>query len=518
MSSKPGFCMLMILDGWGLSNKQEGNAVVLARTPFLDKIKSEYPCTSLLCSGEAVGLPQGIMGNSEVGHLNIGAGRVVYQDLLRIDKAIRDKSFFENEALCRVMNEVKGKGGSLHFIGLLSDGGVHSQISHLFALLDMARGKGIKNVYIHEILDGRDTPPDSGVLYTQMLKDYTEKTGIGNIASVCGRYYAMDRDNRWERVEKAFRLFAFGEGIKEKNPVDAVKNAYMRNETDEFVKPIVITDGSGNPIGSIRNGDAVVFFNFRSDRAREITRALTDSDFKFFIRESYPKLTGYVCMTQYDEKLTLPVAFPPFHLNEILGEVLSKKGLKQLRIAETEKYAHVTYFFNGGEEKPFPLEERCLIPSPRDVSTYDKRPEMSARLVTKELLSRLKSSHYDLIVLNFANMDMVGHTGVIEAAINACETIDSCVGEIVSEVKKQGGVVLITADHGNAETMLEENGHVHTAHTLNPVPFILVDESRKKASLRSGNLGDIAPTILDIMEIEKPIPMTGKSLIKIRQD
>ena len=518
MSSKPGFCMLMILDGWGLSNKQEGNAVALARTPFLDKIKSEYPCTSLLCSGEAVGLPEGIMGNSEVGHLNIGAGRVVYQDLLRIDKAIRDKSFFENEALCRVMKEVKERSGSLHFIGLLSDGGVHSQISHLFALLDMAGEKGIENVYIHEILDGRDTPPDSGVSYTKSLQDYIEKTGIGNIASVCGRYYAMDRDNRWERVEKAFRLFAFGEGIKEINPVDAIRNAYRRNETDEFVKPVTITDSSGNSKGSIRDGDAVVFFNFRSDRAREITHALTDSDFKFFTRESCPRLTGYVCMTQYDEKFTLPVAFPPVHLKEILGEVISGKGLKQLRIAETEKYAHVTYFFNGGEEKPFPFEERCLIPSPRDIPTYDKKPEMSARLVTRELISRLKSAHYDLVVLNFANMDMVGHTGVLEAAINACETIDSCVSEIVKEVRKQGGVLLITADHGNAEQMIDENGHVHTAHTLNPVPLILVDDSRKKVALRSGNLGDIAPTILDIMGIEKPIPMTGNSLLKVRQD
>ncbi|MDQ1331037.1 MAG: 2,3-bisphosphoglycerate-independent phosphoglycerate mutase [Thermodesulfobacteriota bacterium] len=513
MSSKPGFCMLMILDGWGLSDKQEGNAVALARTPFLDKLKSEYQRTSLLCSGEAVGLPEGIMGNSEVGHLNIGAGRVVYQDLLRIDKSISDKSFFENEALCRVMKEVKEKSGSLHFMGLLSDGGVHSRINHLLALIDMAKEKGPENVYIHAILDGRDTPPDSGQLYIRRLKDYIEKTGTGSIASVCGRYYAMDRDNRWERVEKAFRLFAYGEGIKEKDPVDAVRNAYMRGETDEFVKPVAITDENENPKGIIRDGDAVVFFNFRSDRAREITRALTDTGFKSFERESYAGPAGYVCMTQYDEKFTLPVAFPPVHLKEILGEVISGKGLKQLRIAETEKYAHVTYFFNGGEEKPFPLEERCLIPSPRDIPTYDIKPEMSARLVTRELISRLKSAHYDLIVLNFANMDMVGHTGVLKAAINACETIDSCVGEIVEEVKKQGGVLLITADHGNAEMMIDENGHVHTAHTLNPVPLILVDDSRKKAVLRSGTLGDIAPTILEIMEIEKPASMTGNSLL-----
>lgn len=513
MLNKDRYCILIILDGWGISSSSKGNAIALARTPFLDKLQSEYPHTRLLCSGEAVGLPEGIMGNSEVGHMNIGAGRVVYQDLLRIDKAIRDKSFFKNEVLCDVMKGVRKKGGSLHFIGLLSDGGVHSQINHLFALLDMAGKQGIENVNIHVILDGRDTPPDSGVSYTQKLQDYIEKTGVGNIASVCGRYYAMDRDNRWERVEKAFRLFVNGEGIKEKNPVNAVKKAYLQNETDEFVKPIAITDDSGNPKGSVRDGDAVIFFNFRSDRAREITHALTDSDFKFFTRKTYPKLTGYVCMTQYDEKFTLPVAFPPVHLNEILGEVISKKGLKQLRIAETEKYAHVTYFFNGGEEKPFPLEERCLVPSPRDVPTYDKKPEMSARLVTKELLSRLESSHYDLIVLNFANMDMVGHTGVLDAAIKACETVDSCVGQIADEIKKQKGVLLITADHGNAEMMIDENGHVHTAHTLNPVPFILVDDSRKKALLGTGNLGDIAPTILDIMGLEKPIPMTGNSLI-----
>jgi 2,3-bisphosphoglycerate-independent phosphoglycerate mutase len=506
--------MLMILDGWGLSDKREGNAVAMAGTPFLDGIKSEYPSTTLLCSGEAVGLPEGIMGNSEVGHLNIGAGRVVYQDLLRIDKAIRDKSFFENEALCRVMKEVRDRKGSLHLIGLLSDGGVHSHINHLFALLDMAGENGLHDVYVHEILDGRDTPPDSGVMYTQMLKDYINKKGTGHIASVCGRYFAMDRDNRWDRVEKAFRLFVNGEGIKEKDPVDAVRNAYARNETDEFVKPVTITDGSANSTGKIKDGDAVVFFNFRSDRAREITRALTDGGFKSFARETFPELTGYVCMTQYDEKFTLPVAFPPVHLKEILGEVISGRGLRQLRIAETEKYAHVTYFFNGGEEKPFPFEERCLIPSPRDVPTYDKKPEMSAMLVTKELISRLESSHYDLIVLNFANMDMVGHTGVLEAAISACKTIDSCVGEIIGEAKKRGGVVLVTADHGNAETMIDENGHVHTAHTLNPVPLILIDDSRKKTTLRSGVLGDIAPTILEIMGIEKPASMTGNSLIE----
>lgn len=518
MLNKQKFCILIILDGWGISSSSKGNAIALARTPFLDKFKSEYPHTRLLCSGEAVGLPEGVMGNSEVGHLNIGAGRVVYQDLVRINKAIRDKSFFENEALCSVINRVRDENTSLHLMGLLSDGGVHSHIDHLFALIDMAVEKGLNRIYIHAILDGRDTPPDSGVLYMQRLQDYIKDKGVVKIASVCGRYFAMDRDTRWDRIEKAYRLYVNGEGAEGINPVDAIKNAYLHNETDEFVKPTIIPVSDDRNQGRIKTGDGIIFFNFRSDRAREITRTLTDPDFDLFKRESYPRLTGFACMTQYDEKFTLSVAFPPFHLNEILGEVISKKGLKQLRIAETEKYAHVTYFFNGGEEKPFPLEERCLIPSPRDVSTYDKKPEMSARLVTKELLSRLKSSHYDLVVLNFANMDMVGHTGIMEAAISACETIDSCVGEIVTEAKKHGGVVLITADHGNAETMIEENGHAHTAHTLNPVPFILVDESRKEAFLGTGNLGDIAPTILDIMKIEKPAPMTGKSLIEIRQD
>jgi len=518
MLNKQKYCILMILDGWGISSSGKGNAITLAKTPFLDKFKSEYPHTRLLCSGEAVGLPEGVMGNSEVGHLNIGAGRIVYQDLVRINKAIRDKSFFKNEALCSVMNKVRDENASLHLMGLLSDGGVHSHINHLFALIEMAAEKGLKHIYIHPILDGRDTPPDSGVQFMQRLQDYITDKGAGKIASVCGRYFVMDRDTRWDRIEKAYRLYVNGEGTEEKNPVDAVRNAYLRKETDEFVNPAIITGNDGGPPVKIENGDGIIFFNFRSDRAREITRALTEHDFGLFKRETYPRITGFACMTQYDEKFTLPVAFPPVHMKDILGEVISRKGLKQLRIAETEKYAHVTYFFNGGEEKPFPLEERCLVPSPRDVSTYDKRPEMSARLVTRELLSRLKSGHYDLVVLNFANMDMVGHTGVLDAAIKACETVDSCVGQIADEIKKQEGVLLITADHGNAEMMIDENGHVHTAHTLNPVPFILVDDSRKKAVLGTGNLGDIAPTILDIMGIEKPIPMTGNSLLKIKQD
>ncbi len=507
-------CMLMILDGWGISPPSEGNAVELAQTPYLDKLKNEYPHTHLLCSGEAVGLPKGIMGNSEVGHLNIGAGRIVYQDLLRIDKAIADGSFTENDVLNSVISKVKNNDSALHLMGLVSDGGVHSQLEHLFALLDMADKKGVRHVYVHAILDGRDTPPDSGIRYIKNLHEYMNANKLGDIATVCGRFYAMDRDNRWERIEKAFRLYTRGEGIKEKDPVEAVKNAYMRDETDEFVRPIVMTEEDTNPIGTVCDGDGIIFFNFRADRAREITRAFTDPAFESFKRNPIPKLCDFVCMTLYDEKFTLPIAFPPIHMDEILGEVISKHGLRQLRIAETEKYAHVTYFFNGGEERSFPLEDRCLVPSPRDVPTYDLKPEMSAYKVTEEVISRIKSKDYDFIVLNYANMDMVGHTGIIEAAIKACEAVDRCVNKVVTEVRAQGGVVLVTADHGNSEKMLDKDGNPHTAHTVNPVPFILVDDTQRDARLRSGNLGDIAPTILHIMGIDKPEQMTGTSLIE----
>jgi 2,3-bisphosphoglycerate-independent phosphoglycerate mutase len=515
MSGNKRPCMLIILDGWGISAKKKGNAVFLAKTPFLDKLKEEYPGTQLLCSGEAVGLPDGIMGNSEVGHLNIGAGRVVYQDLLRIDKAISNGEFFKNEMLNSVISKVKANDSALHLMGLVSDGGVHSQLEHLFALLDMAKKKKVSKVYIHAILDGRDTPPDSGVGYIEKLQNRITDKNFGAIATICGRFYAMDRDKRWDRVEKAYHLYTLGEATCEKDPVEAVKSAYQRDETDEFVRPIVITDKDEKPLGFLHDNDGVVFFNFRADRAREITKALTDPAFESFERKCFPKLCEFVCMTLYDEKFTLPLAFPPIHLDEILGEVISKNGLHQLRIAETEKYAHVTYFFNGGEEKPFPLEDRCLIPSPREVSTYDLKPEMSAHLVANEVLSRLKSKKYNLIVLNFANMDMVGHTGFLDAAIKAAEAVDECVGRIIAELKKQEGVAMITADHGNAEQMIADNGNPYTAHTLNPVPFILVDDNRLGSSLKPGSLGDIAPTILHIMGIDKPDRMTGKSLLDI---
>ncbi|MEZ4527418.1 MAG: 2,3-bisphosphoglycerate-independent phosphoglycerate mutase [Desulfobacterales bacterium] len=505
--------MLMILDGWGLSPVSEGNAVMAAQTPFLDRLLAQYPHTRLICSGEAVGLPQGIMGNSEVGHLNIGAGRVVYQDLLRIDRAVRDGSFFHNPVLSSAMEKVREKQAALHLMGLVSDGGVHSQLTHLLALLDMAREKGLSKVCVHAILDGRDTAPADGIRYVKTVQEHMHRHNFGAIASICGRYYAMDRDKRWDRIEKAFHLYVSGEGLAEKDPVQAVQNAYDRGETDEFVKPVVLQSAQGSPIGSIQDGDGLIFFNFRADRAREISRALAEPDFDFFPRPHVPKFCEYVTMTLYDETFAFPIAFPQVHLKGILGEIISENGLRQLRIAETEKYAHVTYFFNGGEEKPFPLEDRCLIPSPRDVPTYDFKPEMSAREVTEEVLARLRSREYHFIVLNFANMDMVGHTGVMEAAVKACETVDKCAERIVSELLSQGGAAIVTADHGNAEKMLDENGNVHTAHTLNPVRLVLADDTHRHVCLREGVLGDIAPTLLDMMGIEKSEQMSGESLI-----
>ncbi len=504
----------MILDGWGFSSNPDGNAVFKAKTPHLDRLEAQYPHTHLLCSGKAVGLPEGIMGNSEVGHLNIGAGRIVCQDLLRIDNHIQDGSFLKNDTLNAVMKKVKGAHSALHLMGLVSDGGVHSQLNHLFALVDMADKNRVPNIYIHAILDGRDRPPDSGVEYIKKLSDYLNQKKAGAIASICGRFYAMDRDSRWDRIKKAFCLYTQGKGVKEKDPVEAVKKAYIRGETDEFIRPIVIIDPKEKPLRTIRDRDGIIFFNFRADRVREITRAFTDPSFSFFKRDPLPKLCEFVCMTLFDATFDLPVAFPPVRLSGILGEAVSRHGLRQLRIAETEKYAHVTYFFNGGEEKPFPLEDRCLIPSPRDVPTYDLKPEMSAYLVTEEVIARLKSKRYHMVVLNFANMDMVGHSGVFDAAIKACEVTDHCIDQIVSTVKAQNGITMITADHGNAEQMIEENGQVHTAHTLNPVRLLLIDDKRKNAQLRNGILGDIAPTILEIMGIEKPQQMTGKSLLK----
>ncbi len=511
---RPKPVMLMILDGWGIDPPGPGNAVALAQTPNLDRLLSEYSHTRLKTSGRNVGLPDGVMGNSEVGHLNIGAGRIVYQDLTRIDLAIEDGSFFDNATLNQAINRVQAKNSALHLLGLVSDGGVHSQLTHILALLDLAKRRGLTRVFLHAILDGRDTSPDSGQKYVAQVQQHMTRIGTGAIATICGRYYAMDRDTRWERTEKAYRLLTQGHGTAAQDPVAAIRAAYGRGETDEFVQPVVMTDAADRPLALIEDDDAIIFFNFRADRTRQLTRAFSEPDFKGFARSVLPRLSDFISMTLYDASFTLPIAFPPVHLTDILGQVVSEQGLRQLRIAETEKYAHVTYFFNGGEETPFANEDRCLIPSPREVPTYDHKPEMSAEAVCEEVLQRIASERYDLIVLNFANMDMVGHTGIIPAAVKACETVDRCVGRIVEAVRSKGGALLITADHGNAETMIAPNGKVHTAHTTNPVHLILMDDRRKQVRLREGVLGDIAPTILALMGLAQPAKMTGRSLIE----
>jgi 2,3-bisphosphoglycerate-independent phosphoglycerate mutase len=412
------------------------------------------------------------------------------------------------------MGSVKRHGSALHLMGLASDSGVHSDLSHLVALLDMAARQGVEKVFVHAITDGRDSPPDSGIGYVRRIQTAIDRLGVGTIATICGRYYAMDRDKRWERNEKAYNLYTRGAGVRETDPLKAMAAAYGRGETDEFVQPVTLVTEEDIPRGVMQDGDGVIFFNFRADRARQITRTLTDPGFGEFQRSVFPRLSGFVCMSLYDETFTLPMAFPPVTMENILGKVISDSGLKQLRIAETEKYAHVTYFFNGGEEVSFPGEDRCLVPSPREVATYDLKPEMSAREVTRELLDRMDSGKYSFIVVNFANMDMVGHTGVLEAAIKACETVDGCVGKLIRKLGAMGGTALVTADHGNAEIMVAADGGPHTAHTLDPVPLILVDDAGTGATLREGALGDIAPTILEIMGLEKPPEMTGRSLLE----
>ncbi len=509
MSKKP--VMLMILDGFGIAEKSEGNAVALANKPNFDRLVKEYPHTQLQASGMAVGLPEGQMGNSEVGHLNIGSGRIVYQELTRITKAIEDGDFFENEALMKAMKNAKENNASLHLMGLLSDGGVHSHIGHLKGLLEFAKKEGLQKVYVHAFMDGRDVPPSSGKDFIVKAEEMMKEVGVGQIATVSGRYYAMDRDNRWERVQLAYNAIVLGEGEKASSAVEAIENSYHDEKTDEFVIPCVIEE-DGHPTATIKNGDSVVFFNFRPDRARELTRAINDKEFAGFKRETL-NLT-FVTMTQYDKTLEgVNIAFKPQTLVNTLGEYVSSKGLKQLRIAETEKYAHVTFFFNGGVEKENPGEERKVIPSPK-VATYDLKPEMSAYEVTDELLNRLDQDKYDMIILNFANPDMVGHTGVVKAAVKAIEAVDECLGKIVDKVLEKDGTVFITADHGNAETEIDfSTGNPFTAHTTNPVPFVWVSNNINGRTLKSGKLADIAPTMLNVMNLEVPKEMTGECLI-----
>lgn len=503
----------MILDGFGLNEKHKANAVYEANTPVIDSLMKEYPYVKGYASGMAVGLPEGQMGNSEVGHLNMGAGRVVYQELTRISKEIEDGDFFKNEALLKAVENCKENHSALHLFGLLSDGGVHSHNTHMYGLLELAKREGIENVYLHAFLDGRDTPPASGKEYVEQAIDKMKEIGTGKIATVMGRYYVMDRDNRWDRVEKAYKALVNGEGETASSALEAVQQSYDKGENDEFVLPTVVLE-DGKPVATVKNNDSVIFYNFRPDRAREITRAFCDDEFTGFERAEGRIKTTFVAFTEYD--VTIPNKLVAFHKVEItntFGEYLAKLGKTQLRTAETEKYAHVTFFFNGGVEEPNKGEERILVKSPK-VATYDLQPEMSVYQVADNLVNAIKSDKYDVIIVNFANPDMVGHTGVEAAAIKAVEAVDECVGKAVDAIKEVDGQMFICADHGNAEQLIDYNtGEPFTAHTTNPVPFILVNYDPQYTLKEGGKLADIAPTLLEMMGLEKPKEMTGESLL-----
>ena len=506
------------MDGYGLAPAGPGNAIELDGSKNVKALAEKYPSATLGASGLSVGLPDGQMGNSEVGHLNMGAGRIVYQDLTRITKSIGDGDFFENPALIKAMDNAKQNGKKLHLYGLLSDGGVHSHITHLYALLEMSKRRGLKDVFVHCFTDGRDVSPTSGAGFVRALQAEIDRIGCGKIASVCGRYYAMDRDNNWDRVEKAYDMLTLGEGIKCENAADALEASYKDGVTDEFVKPTKVYE-NGRPVGLLEKGDSVIFFNFRPDRAREITRAVSQREFVVPKGTAFERKTGflettYVCFTVYDAQFTgIEIAFPEKHIKNTLGEYISSLGMKQLRIAETEKYAHVTFFFNGGVEAPNPGEVRDLIPSPK-VATYDLQPEMSAYLVTDKVIEELSTGEYDVMILNFANCDMVGHTGVIPAAVKAVHVVDECVKRVTDKILEMGGTALLTADHGNADRMLGDDGKPFTAHTTNRVPVVLVSDAMKGAKLREdGILADLAPTLLTVMGVPVPEEMTGKSLI-----
>lgn len=511
MSKKP--TVLMILDGYGLNEKKEGNAVKLADTPVMDKLMTEYPFVKGYASGMAVGLPEGQMGNSEVGHLNMGAGRVIYQELTRITKEIQDGDFFKNEALLQAMENCRKQDSDLHLFGLLSDGGVHSHITHLYGLLELAKKEGVKNVYVHAFLDGRDTAPTSGKGFAEALTNKMDELGVGKIATVMGRYYVMDRDNRWNRVEKAYRAMVFGEGKTADNGVAAIQNSYDADVNDEFVLPTVIVE-NGKPVATIKENDSVIFFNFRPDRAREITRAFCDDDFTGFKRDNGRIKLTYACFTEYD--LTIQhkiVAFHKISIDNTFGQFLAANNLKQLRLAETEKYAHVTFFFNGGVEVPNEGEKRILVNSPK-VATYDLQPEMSAYEVARNLVDAIKSLEYDVIIVNFANPDMVGHTGIQEAAVKAVEAVDKCVGMVYDALLSVDGQMFICADHGNVEQLVDyTTGEPFTAHTINEVPFILVNYDKEYTLKEGGCLADIAPTMIEMMGMKQPEEMTGNSLL-----
>ncbi len=506
MGKKP--TVLMILDGYGLNDKTEGNAVALARTPVMDEIKRKYPFVKGQASGMAVGLPEGQMGNSEVGHTNMGAGRIVYQMLVKISKSIEEGDFFENPALMKAVENCKKNDSALHLMGLVSPGGVHSHTEHLYGLLELAKRNGIEKVYIHAYLDGRDVPPSSAAEYMEELVEKTKEIGVGSVATISGRFYAMDRDNAWDREEKAYAALVYGEGVEENDPVQAIRNSYKNDVTDEFMLPTVVDKN-----GMIAENDSVVFFNFRPDRARQLTRAFVDPDFTGFTRRNGYFPVTFVCMAQYDAEMpNVLVAFPPEELVMTFGEYLAKHGKKQLRLAETQKYAHVTFFFNGGEEKQFEGEDRILVDSPK-VATFDMKPEMSAYEVCDNLVDSIKSDKYDVIIINFANPDMVGHTGILDAAIKAIEAVDECVGRALDAILEVDGQMFICADHGNAEKLIDEDGEPFTAHTTNPVPFLLVNYDDGYTLRDGGCLADIVPTLIEMMGMEQPPEMTGKSLL-----
>jgi 2,3-bisphosphoglycerate-independent phosphoglycerate mutase len=502
--------VLIIMDGWGVRDAVEGNAVKQASTPVFDRIWAGFPHTTLDPHGAAVGLPEGQMGNSEVGHLNLGAGRVVHQDIVRISEAIENGEFFENPVLASAFDAARN-GGRLHMLGLVSSGGVHSHQDHLYALVEMARRRRVRDVFVHALMDGRDTSPTAGRGFLSGLEDVLRTEGIGKVATVVGRYFCMDRDNRWDRVKRAYEMLTRGVGSRTTDPVEALQRSYDLGVTDEFIEPIVVVDDGGEPVATIRDGDAVIFFNFRADRARQITRALTDPSFDGFDRAVFPK-THFVSMTEYDGRFDLPAAFPPLRMKNILGEVASREGLKNLRIAETEKYAHVTYFFNGGDEVEYTGEQRILIPSPR-VATYDMKPDMSAFEVADTLVAVLAERRHDFVVCNFANPDMVGHSGILEAAVKAVEAVDTCVGRVLGALDLDNDVAIVTSDHGNAEMMIDSaTGGPQTAHTTNPVPCVLVDRRYSGRLIEDGSLRDVAPTMCAYLGIETPKEMTGRDL------
>ncbi|HSS22255.1 MAG TPA: 2,3-bisphosphoglycerate-independent phosphoglycerate mutase [Pyrinomonadaceae bacterium] len=517
MNQKRGPLALIIIDGWGYSPNRDGNAIALAETPYYDELNANYPVTLLEASGSRVGLPAGVMGNSEVGHLNIGAGRVIRMDVSRVDHEVATGGFFDNEVLKAAMTAAAKPGKSLHLMGLLSDGQVHSSQQHLYALLQFAKRSGLERVFVHCFLDGRDTPPSSAVHYLGALQKKMEEIGCGQIASVIGRYYAMDRDKRWERTQRAYDLLVKGIGERTSDPIAAITESYAKGITDEFVEPLIVVGDSNEPIATLQDGDAVIFFNFRPDRARQITRAMAIADFLEFDVSGRPQL-HFVCFTVYDRSFPLPVTFPPHDHKNVLAEVWEKVCVRNYRLAETEKYAHVTYFFNGGVEKEHGCERRLLVPSPK-IATYDLQPEMSAFKVTDKVLRGIDERETDIFIINFANPDMVGHTGKLDKTIEACQYVDTCLGWITKSIRGARGTTIITADHGNAEQMIDpKSGGAHTAHTTNPVPFHLIDEASRGAKLREGGaLEDVAPTILTLLGVEQPAEMTGRDLRDVGQ-